>query len=118
MQQSLRFGPGQLRFLLAALVVVSHLTSLNIGRQAVMLFFMLSGFWVSRLFGGWQTGTATFIASRVLRIWPVYAVVTVLAWLLLRLAGAAHPADPWSALALIGLSARSDGGCDGCTVAV
>lgn len=106
MLQALRFGPGQLRFLLAALVVVSHLTGLNIGRPAVMLFFMLSGFWVARLFAGWQTGTARFLASRVLRVWPLYAVVTVSAWLLFGLAGAPRPTDPWSALALIGLAAR------------
>ncbi len=106
MPQVLQFGPGQLRFLLAALVVVSHLTGLNIGRPAVMLFFLLSGFWVACLFAGWQTGTARFLASRLLRIWPIYAVVTLAAWLLLRLAEAPHPADPWSALALIGLAAR------------
>lgn len=106
MPQALRFGPGQLRFLLAALVVVSHLTGLNIGRPAVMLFFLLSGFWVARLFAGWKTGTARFLASRLLRIWPIYAIVTLAAWLLLRLADAPHPADPWSALALIGLAAR------------
>lgn len=106
MPQLRLLGPGQLRFLLAALVVVSHLTSLNIGRPAVLLFFVLSGFWVSRLLARWDTGTATFLASRALRIWPLYAVVTLLAWLLLRLAGAQHPPDPWSALLLIGLAAR------------
>ena len=101
-----RFGPGQLRFLLAALVVVSHLTSLNVGRPAVMLFFMLSGYWVSRLHSGWRTGNATFVASRMLRIWPLYAIVTLLAWLCLRMAGVPSGGDLLSALPLIGLAAR------------
>ena len=99
-------GPGLLRFLLAALVVVSHLTSLNVGRPAVLLFFMLSGFWVARLLARWETGTITFLASRALRIWPLYALVTVVAWALLARTGAPHPADPWSALMLLGLAAR------------
>lgn len=101
-----RLGPGQLRFVLAALVVVSHLTSLNIGRPAVLLFFMLSGYWVSRLYAGWQAGDAPFLISRTLRIWPLYVAVTLIAWVALSLAGADRPASPLPALMLLGLAAR------------
>lgn len=106
MSRPWRFGPGLLRFLLAALVVVSHLSSLNVGRPAVLLFFMLSGYWVSRLLAGWQAGVPSFIASRTLRVWPLYAVVTVLAWLLHAHAEAQRPESLWSALILLGLAAR------------
>lgn len=44
------FGPGQFRIFLAALVVLSHLSSLGIGRPAVFTFFMLSGYWVLRMY--------------------------------------------------------------------
>jgi peptidoglycan/LPS O-acetylase OafA/YrhL len=96
-----------LRFILAAMVVVSHLTSLNIGRPAVLLFFMLSGYWVSRLLAGWEASVPLFYVSRTLRVWPLYAVVTVLAWLLHAHAEAVRPESLWSALTLLGLAARA-----------
>ena len=68
MPQLRLLGPGMLRFILAAMVVVSHLTSLNIGRPAVLLFFMISGFWVTRAWQEWAGGTTGFMASRFLRI--------------------------------------------------
>jgi peptidoglycan/LPS O-acetylase OafA/YrhL len=107
MPQLRLLGPGMLRFILAAMVVVSHLTSLNIGRPAVLLFFMLSGYWVSRLLAGWQASVPAFYASRTLRVWPLYAVVTVLAWLLHAHAEAVRPESLWSALTLLGLAARA-----------
>ena len=107
MRQLRLLGPGMLRFVLAAMVVVSHLTSLNIGRPAVLLFFMLSGYWVSRLFAGWQASVPAFYASRTLRVWPLYAVVTVLAWLLHAHGSQVRPDSLWSALTLLGLAARS-----------
>ncbi|OYW14649.1 MAG: hypothetical protein B7Z50_03625 [Sphingomonadales bacterium 12-62-5] len=107
MPQLRLLGPGMLRFILAAMVVVSHLTSLNIGRPAVLLFFMLSGYWVSRLLAGWQASVPAFYVSRTLRVWPLYAVVTVLAWLLHAHAEAVRPDSLWSALTLLGLAARS-----------
>ncbi len=107
MPQLRLLGPGMLRFILAAMVVVSHLTSLNIGRPAVLLLFMLSGYWVSRLLAGWQASVPAFYISRTLRVWPLYAVVTVLAWLLHAHAEAVRPESLWSALTLLGLAARA-----------
>ena len=43
-------GPGFFRLFLAAAVVVSHLSNLEIGRPAVFAFFALSGFWVMRMY--------------------------------------------------------------------
>jgi peptidoglycan/LPS O-acetylase OafA/YrhL len=106
MPQLRLLGPGMLRFILAAMVVVSHLTSLNIGRPAVLLFFMLSGYWVSRLLAGWQASVPAFYASRTLRVWPLYAVTTVVAWLLHAHATPVRPESLWSALTLLGLAAR------------
>jgi peptidoglycan/LPS O-acetylase OafA/YrhL len=107
MPQLRLLGPGMLRSILAAMVVVSHLTSLNIGRPAVLLFFMLSGYWVSRLLAGWQASVPAFYVSRTLRVWPLYAVVTVLAWLLHAHAEAVRPESLWSAITLLGLAARA-----------
>ena len=42
-------GPGKFRVLLAVLVVFSHLSFVEIGRPAVFVFFMLSGYWVLRM---------------------------------------------------------------------
>ena len=63
--------------LLAAAVVVNHLTVLPLGLSAVLLFFVLSGYWVADLWAR-TTGPdrlATFFLGRALRIWPVYLAV-------------------------------------------
>ena len=44
LSSSFRLGSGAVRLLLAAVVVVSHLSAINLGRPAVMIFFMISGF--------------------------------------------------------------------------
>jgi peptidoglycan/LPS O-acetylase OafA/YrhL len=76
-----KLGPGSFRLVLALLVVLSHLTALGIGRPAVMLFFMLSGYWVSRMYeqkympaGPILTAVWLFYVSRLLRIWLPFAV--------------------------------------------
>jgi peptidoglycan/LPS O-acetylase OafA/YrhL len=58
-------------------VVVSHVTRADIGRLAVMLFFYLSGFWVSRIYQSEFQGRRlpVFYASRWLRIAPLYLIV-------------------------------------------
>lgn len=69
--------PGFFRVALAAAVVLSHLSNLEIGRPAVFAFFALSGFWVMRMYdekyatGG---GAGVFFISRLLRIWLPFAV--------------------------------------------
>jgi len=76
--------PGLFRFLLAAAVLLSHLSRFDVGRLAVLLFFFLSGYWVTRV---WQAkfgprATLRFYAARYLRIAPLYLLALVAAALL------------------------------------
>lgn len=68
--------PGAVRLMLAAMVVVSHLSRFEIGRLAVLLFFVLSGYWVTVL---WETKfnrgrILAFYGSRYFRIAPLYLI--------------------------------------------
>jgi peptidoglycan/LPS O-acetylase OafA/YrhL len=76
--------PGAFRLLLAAAVVVSHVSRLDIGRLAVLLFFYLSGYWVTSVwttkFGG--EARARFYLSRYLRILPLFLLASLGASLL------------------------------------
>lgn len=98
--------PGALRLLLALAVVLSHVSRFDVGRLAVLLFFYLSGYWVTKVWTEKFEGRAVgrFYAARYLRIAPLY-LLTMLAsaWLLgqrfgpvnLALLGVASvPADP------------------------
>ncbi len=72
------------RLMLAGMVVVSHASRFQTGRAAVILFFVLSGFWVSDLWlrkEGKGGSLSHFYLNRVLRIWPFYlAVALPVAW--------------------------------------
>lgn len=78
-------GPGLFRLILALAVLVSHVSKIEIGRIAVLLFFYLSGYWVTRL---WRTRFSdgrllAFYGSRFVRIWPLYIVSLVITvWIL------------------------------------
>ncbi len=70
-------GPGMFRLLLALAVVANHVTKLQSGLAAVLLFFVLSGYWGADL---WEktpgpNRLATFYLNRFLRIWPLYLAV-------------------------------------------
>lgn len=77
MLRRLILPPGAFRLLLSAAVVVSHSSRLDIGRLAVLLFFFLSGFWVSKIWHGEFEGRrwGAFYVSRWLRIAPLYFIV-------------------------------------------
>ena len=85
---------GTLRTLFAFVVVMSHLDlSVSIGGQrAVQLFYMISGFLMSYVLverRAYPTNGAFYVA-RYLRLFPVYAVVLLLAllfWCLVSLLG-------------------------------
>ncbi|MCI5045370.1 MAG: acyltransferase [Aquisalinus sp.] len=100
--------PGFFRLLLASAVVVSHLSNLEIGRPAVMIFFILSGYWVTRMFDTkYAVGShsiRTFYASRLLRIWPVYACILVLAVAILATLSISSQSLHISNLVIIGLA--------------
>ena len=103
---ALATGPGAFRLLLAAAVFVSHVSTLGFGRPAVVLFFMLSGYWVTRLYQGWGNSAATFEASRFLRIWPLLAIVAVLVWLVAQFGVLPQHGSLLSTLGLLGLAVR------------
>lgn len=82
------FGPGAFRFVLASLVVVQHVSRLSLGHPAVLLFFMLSGYWVCRMYAERyrlaHRGLARFYLSRFLRLWPLFALVAVVTGTLMK----------------------------------
>lgn len=77
------FAPGVFRLFLACLVVLSHVSALAVGGIAVMAFFILSGYWVSKMYQEKyilsNSSTIKFYFSRVFRIWPLYIFVTLVA---------------------------------------
>lgn len=108
---SLSFDPGALRLILALLVVASHLSDLEVGRPAVFVFFLLSGYWVARMYdqryrpGG---GVGVFWLSRWLRLWLTFAAVALLALAARALVPGARPpaaAELWS-LGLLGIASH------------
>lgn len=74
MNRGLVLPPGAFRLTLALMVIVSHISRFDVGRLAVLLFFLLSGYWTARIwsekFG--PGATLRFYASRYLRIAPLY----------------------------------------------
>lgn len=100
-------GPGMFRMILALLVFASHVSSFEVGRPAVMIFFILSGYWVVRLYDVTGADPVRFEADRLLRVWPLFAVVALLAWAANYLAGVAPLGSLASTLPLIGLASRT-----------
>lgn len=84
---------GGYRFILAMLVALSHFgfqgAGLNPGQWAVISFYVLSGLLMERQFQKLSrhgSGTRSFYLDRFLRIYPLYIVVLLIAWM-----GASHP---------------------------
>lgn len=80
-------GPGAFRFLLAAFVLASHLSRYEVGRPAVFVFFMLSGYWVMKMYAEKyqpRTTLGVFYLSRLMRIWVPYSIVFLLVFLIYR----------------------------------
>lgn len=71
-------GPGALRLMLAMAVFAHHLSRLAIGGAAVYVFYVLSGYWIFRM---WEAKYSrargvylTYITSRLWRLLPIFAV--------------------------------------------
>jgi peptidoglycan/LPS O-acetylase OafA/YrhL len=88
---------GTYRFILALLVVVTHIGNIEvIAGLAVWAFFMLSGFLITGAlnarYGFSAAGLQGFWASRALRLYPTYWVVALVAFLATALFR--HEVDP------------------------
>ena len=108
LRPGLQLGPGTLRLLLAIVVVVSHLSALNIGRPAVVIFFVLSGYWVSLRWLGGADEPVKFALVRTLRVWPLFALVSLATWAGLGALGLPRSPDPAAGLLLLGSASRGD----------
>lgn len=102
-------APGALRMILAMAVVVEHVSRLQLGGPAVMVFFMLSGYWVMRMYADYyrfaRRPLLTFYLSRFLRIWMPYAIVLLLALAVYALVpGIGHGFPDWTALTILGMA--------------
>ncbi len=78
------------RYFLALIVADTHLWPVGFGLsgwQAVFGFYTLSGYLMTRVlherYGFQWSGTAAFLANRVLRLWPAYLVVVAITGLVL-----------------------------------
>ena len=76
-------SPGAFRLFLALVVVVNHFSRISLGGAAVNLFFVLSGYWVTRL---WTTKYSLtdypyriFVVSRLWRLLPVFLLANLAA---------------------------------------
>jgi peptidoglycan/LPS O-acetylase OafA/YrhL len=91
--------PGAFRLCLAMAVFLNHTLPVEIGSAAVYIFFLLSGYWVFRM---WQQQyrltrrpVVTFLISRIWRLLPVYYLA--LAVLIGVLSIGPKPGFPWQA---------------------
>jgi peptidoglycan/LPS O-acetylase OafA/YrhL len=77
-----KIGSGFFRLFLAALVVLHHSSPLRLGAWAVYTFFILSGYWICRLWSMRYLRTyyplITFMVSRWWRLAPVFLFCTAL----------------------------------------
>jgi peptidoglycan/LPS O-acetylase OafA/YrhL len=74
--------PGVFRILFAGLVVLHHSSPVRLGGWAVLVFFVLSGYWISKMWDEkylqCRQPALTFMVSRWWRLFPVMAACIVL----------------------------------------
>src|SRR5258708_12386478 len=75
--------PGLFRLFLSTVVVISHFSRFDLGAMAVDLFFVLSGYWICRMWREkYMTAPnpyTTFIASRFGRLVPTFLLANAIA---------------------------------------
>jgi peptidoglycan/LPS O-acetylase OafA/YrhL len=80
-------SPGAFRLVLALAVFLHHTTNFNIGLPAVLIFFVLSGYWVATMWAQIYSKTSwayfTYLTSRIWRVAPVFALCSAISWALL-----------------------------------
>lgn len=98
--QGLVLPPGAFRLVLAFVVLISHMSSLDVGRLAVLLFFYLSGYWTVRIWSEKfdRRSVGRFYVARYWRIAPLFLIATFAA-------AAARGAElQWQNFTLLGLA--------------
>jgi peptidoglycan/LPS O-acetylase OafA/YrhL len=92
-------GPGLFRLSLALLVFLNHTSRVDLGFSAVLIFFVLSGYWI---FSMWTTRYskarkpyATFLVSRMWRLLPAFLLCSAIAWSLAILNDDVPPLRNW-----------------------
>ncbi|WP_082629066.1 acyltransferase family protein [Pseudomonas sp. TTU2014-080ASC] len=89
---------GILRFILALLVLLSHIWGLgmplNLGVSSVILFYFISGYLMGRSYGRFQQHSVRpvrdFYVDRLLKLMPQYVLIVILTAVLMRLLGPAQ----------------------------
>jgi peptidoglycan/LPS O-acetylase OafA/YrhL len=80
-------SPGAFRLILALAVFLHHTTNFNLGMSAVLIFFVLSGYWVAVMWAEIYSKTSaayfTYLVSRMWRVAPVFALCSAISWALL-----------------------------------
>ena len=103
-------GPGGLRFILSALVVIEHISHYKVGVVAVMTFFVLSGYWVTLVYERSHAhairGVPTFYLSRAMRVFPLYLVIFLVVAALASLIAMPLQPDVWMALPILGVASH------------
>ena len=86
--------PGAFRFLLATLVVVHHSFPPRLGCISVGMFFVLSGYWIARMwqqkYSKHQYPYISFLMGRWWRLAPLFIVVHLLAVVYVGLGGSGN----------------------------
>lgn len=81
--------PGLLRFFLAMVVVLHHSFPIRLGAWAVGMFFVLSGYWIARMwvekYSLLPSPYGSFVTSRWWRLAPLFLTVQLLAVVLMYL---------------------------------
>ena len=74
--------PGFFRLFLASVVFVHHLSSFAIGIMAVLVFFVLSGYWITKMYNEKyilkKNVYFAFVISRILRLFPIFVVASMI----------------------------------------
>lgn len=76
----LQLSPGVFRFLLAVIVMIYHSVGfLTIGHYAVYVFFILSGFWIFKMYNekymNFHNSYWVYLESRIFRVAPIYFLI-------------------------------------------
>lgn len=97
--------------------LLSHPMLIDLGAMGVDLFFVLSGFlmiYISRPYEQGRKSTGDFLANRLIRVWPLYAVVTICllcqAYYNTRAGGSGHDLTPMRLLSLFFVPSFNEAG--------